>query len=241
MTFLVDLFGWFTDPANWQGANGIPNRVMEHVQLSAFAVACAVTVAVPVGVWLGHIGRGGAVVSNLVNVGRALPTFAVMGMAKGVTLSWGLGLRFAFWSTWVAMFLLALPPIFTNTYAAIRGVDPSAVAAARGMGLRERGVVFEVELPMATPVMLAAIRVSAVQVIATVPLGAIIGWGGLGRYIIGGLATRNFVLATAGALLVAALVVVAELTFSAVERITLPKGVQRLSHADAEDLISRAA
>jgi osmoprotectant transport system permease protein len=164
-----------------------------------------------------------------VNIGRAIPSFAIVAIALPIAIRFGLG--FGFWPTWLAVFFLALPPIFTNTYTAIRSVDPDAVSAARGMGLRERDVLVGVEIPLGAPLMIAATRVASVQVIATAPLGALVGWGGLGRFIIDGLAVRDFPQVFAGALLVAGLAVITELAFSAFERLFLPVGVRRLSGA----------
>jgi osmoprotectant transport system permease protein len=186
-------------------------------------------IALPAGALLGHVRRGGLLAVSVVNIGRAIPSFAIVAIALPITIQLGLG--FGFWPTWLAVFFLALPPIFTNTYTAIRGADPDAVSAARGMGLREKDVLLRVELPLGAPLVIAATRVAAVQVIATAPLGALVGWGGLGRFIIDGLALRDFPQVFAGALLVAALAVATELAFSAFERLFLPDGVRRLTTA----------
>ena len=238
MDFLSDVAGWFADGSHWQGTNGIPNRVIEHLQLSALAVVCGALLAIPAGVVLGHMRRGGLFAISVVNIGRAIPSFAIVAIALPITIRLGLG--FGFWPTWLAVFFLALPPMFTQSYTAIRGVDPEAVNAARGMGLRERDVLLSVELPLALPLVSAATRVAAVQVVATAPLGALVGWGGLGRFIIDGLAQRDFVQVFAGALLVAVLAVLTELVFGLAERIVLPRGVRRLSHADAATVVARA-
>jgi osmoprotectant transport system permease protein len=229
MEFLSDVVAWFADADHWRGSAGIPNRLFEHVQLSAFAIASAVLLALPTGALLGHLRRGGLIAINVVNIGRAIPSFAIVAIALPVTINLGLG--FGFWPTWLAVFLLALPPIFTNAYTAIRNADPDAVSAALAMGLRSRDVLFDVELPLAAPLMIAATRVAAVQVVATAPLGALVGWGGLGRFIVDGLAVRDFAQVFAGALLVAVLAVGTELGFTLAERLLLPTGVRRLTSA----------
>lgn len=235
MRFLASVIEWFADPIHWQGTAGIPHRVFEHLQLSGLAIVCGAFVAIPAGVVLGHLRRGNVLSVGVVNIGRAIPSFAIVAIALPVSLRLGLG--FGFWPTWLAVFLLALPPMFTNALTAIRTIDPQVVDAARGMGLREREVLVGVELPLGAPVITAATRVAAMQVVATAPLGALVGWGGLGRYIIDGLSQRDFAQVFAGALLVAVLAVLTDLTLGLLERILLPHGVRRLSRAD---MVSRA-
>ena len=237
MEFLVDVVRWVAEPEHWRGAAGVPHRVYEHLQLSALAIGCAAVLAIPAGVALGHVRRGGLLAISVVNIGRAIPSFAIVAVALPVSLSLGLG--FGFWPTWLAIFLLALPPMFTNSYTAIRNVDAEAVAAGRGMGLRERDVLFGVELPLGAPLIMAATRVAAVQVVATAPLGALVGWGGLGRYIIDGLALFDTVQVFAGALLVALLAVATELCFGVLERVVLPRGVRRMARTDAAVALGR--
>lgn len=230
---------WFLVAAHWHGADGIPHRVLEHVELSAFAVICGALIAIPLGALLGHSRRGGFAAVSVVNIGRAIPSFAIVALALPITIRMGLG--YGFWPTWFAVLLLALPPMFTNAYTAIRGVDGDAVDSARGMGLTERGVLLGVEVPLGAPVMLAAVRVAAVQVVATAPLGALVGWGGLGRYIIDGLAEFDLPKVFAGALLVALLAIGTELGLSLAERVLLPAGVRRLSRAEAAELAASTA
>jgi osmoprotectant transport system permease protein len=231
MHFAAEVVRWFADPAHWHGADGVPMRVFEHLELSVLAMALATAVAIPAGVLLGHSRRGGLLAISVVNIGRAIPSFAIVAVALPITISLGLGL--GFWPTFLAVFLLALPPMFTNAYTGIRGVDPQIVDAARGMGLRERELLLGVELPLGAPVIMAAVRVSAVQIVATVPLGALVGWGGLGRYIIDGLAQFDMPQVFAGALLVAVLAVLTEVGLGLAERVVLPAGVRRLSQAEA--------
>jgi osmoprotectant transport system permease protein len=225
MDFLTDVARWFVEDGRWQGSGGIPNRVFEHLQLSGFAVISAALVALPTGAVLGHIRRGGMVAVSVVNIGRAIPSFAIVAVALPISIRLGLGL--GFWPTWLAVFLLAMPPMFTNTYTAIREANADAISAARGMGLRERQVLFDVEVPLGSPLILAAVRVSSVQVVATATLGALVGWGGLGRFIIDGLALQNYAQLFSGALLVAALAVVTDVLFAVVERIVVPRGLRR--------------
>jgi osmoprotectant transport system permease protein len=229
MDFLLEVLRWFADPANWRGTGGIPNRVYEHLQLSGLAVLLAVLLAAPAGMMLGHVRRGGVVAVAVVNIGRALPSFGILALALLFTLRLGLGL--GFWPTFVALFLLALPPVFTNSYTGVREVPGEVVESARGMGMREREILQAIEFPLALPVIAAAVRVAAVQVVATAPLGALVAWGGLGRYIIDGLAQRDFVEVTAGAILVAALALLTDAGLGLGERLALPGGMRPVGRA----------
>lgn len=223
--FLGDLVAWFLDGANWTGPAGIPNRVWEHVQISVVATVAAAAIALPAAMWLGHHRRGGFFAMATVNIGRAVPSFAIMALFLPISIRLGLGL--GFWPTLLALFALALPPIFTNTYTAVREVDPALVEAGRGMGMKDGEVLRSIEAPMASPVILAALRVSAVQVVATAPLAALVAWGGLGRYIVDGFAVQDNVRVLAGGILVAGLSVGTELLLGAVEKRVVPKGLGR--------------
>lgn len=225
MDFVVDLLRWF--PENWSGTAGWVNRLWEHVQISVVSMVAATAIALPFGAWFGHTRRGGVAVPAIVNIGRALPSFGILALALPITIRLAPVLPFVesglgFFPTFVAMFALALPPIFTNTYAGVAGVDPDIVEAARGMGVTERRLLREVEVPIALPVIITGIRLSAVAVVATVPLGALVAFGGLGRFIIDGFATRDDVEIVAGALLVAALSILTEIAFSWLERRVVP-------------------
>jgi osmoprotectant transport system permease protein len=209
--FLADVLAWFADPAHWRGDDGIPVRVWEHVQLSGVAVAIAAAIALPLGLYLGHTGRGGFIAINVANIGRALPSLALI--ALGLVASIALGLGLGFWPTLFALVPLALPPILTNTFVAMRAVDADTIEAARGMGLRETQVLRQVELPLALPLILGGVRTAAVNVVATATLGALVAGGALGRYIVDGLALQEYDRLFAGALLVALLAIVTEATF----------------------------
>jgi osmoprotectant transport system permease protein len=225
MDFLGDLAAWFLDGANWTGSEGIPSRVWEHIQISVVATVVAAAIAIPIAMWLGHYRRGGFLAVATVNIGRAVPSLAIMGLFLPITIRLGLGL--GFWPALLALFALALPPIFTNTYTAIRDVDPALVEAGRGMGMTDGEVIRSIEAPMASPVIIAALRISAVQVVATAPLAALVAWGSLGRYIIDGFAVQDNVRVMAGGILVALLSVATELLLGAVEKRVTPKGLGR--------------
>lgn len=211
MEFLGSVVAWFADPAHWSGDDGIPTRVWEHVQLAGLSVAVAAAIALPVGLFLGHTGRGAFAAINVANLGRAVPSLALLAIALPISFALGLGL--GFWPTFLALVPLALPPILTNTFVAVRGVDRDTIEAARGMGLRESQILRQVELPLALPLILGGVRTAAVNVVATATLGALVAGGALGRYIVDGLALQEYDRLLAGALLVALLAIATEATF----------------------------
>jgi osmoprotectant transport system permease protein len=199
MSDIQELFTFLSRAASWTGPDGILSRLAEHVELTAIAMAIACFLALPLGVWLGHIGRGGALAVNVSNAGRAVPTFAVL-----VLLFIGLG-EHRYAEIIAALVLFALAPILTNTYVGMRDVDRDVVEASRGMGMSATQIVRSVELPLAAPLILAGIRIAVVQVVATATVAAYIGGGGLGRLVLDGFTQRLYGQVLAGALLVALL------------------------------------
>jgi len=203
---------WLNDPLNWSGPKGIPALTGEHLAMSASAVLLATVVALPIGIWLGHRGTGGMATVVVANTSRALPTFALLLIFASTTV--GFGNR----PVVLAAAIFAIPPILTNTYTGLLGVDQDIREAARGMGMSGRRSLALVEIPLALPLIGAGLRTAAVQVIATVPLAGLVGGGGLGPIIITGLATRRFGEVLAGGLLVIALCLVAEGVLAAGQR-----------------------
>lgn len=223
MTLVSDVARWFADPANWQGSHGIPVRLLEHLELSGLALALASVIALPIALYLGHTGRGGFVAINVANIGRALPSLALL--AFGLLISIALGLGLGFWPTIFMLVPLAIPPIVTNTYVAIQGVDRDVVDSARGMGLSERQILRSIEIPLGLPLILAGLRTASVNVVATATLGAVVAGGALGRFIVDGLALQEFDQLVAGALLVALLAVATNLGFEGLERASTQPGM----------------
>jgi osmoprotectant transport system permease protein len=209
---------WLTDPAHWTGPDGIPMRLWEHMTLSLAAVGVALLVALPIGIYIGHTRRGEVIAINLANVARAIPSYAVMVMALPLTLALDPRNGLTTYPILIAMILLAIVPILVNAAAGVRDIDPELVEAARGMGMREGEVLRRVELPLALPVIVGGVRTSAVQVVATVALGAILGYGGLGRYLVDGIARREYDRLWAGVVLVALLSIATELGLALLER-----------------------
>jgi osmoprotectant transport system permease protein len=211
---------YVTTADHWWGGRGIATRVGDHVRLSAAAVAAAAAIGVPPALWLGHVRRGGALATALVNIGRAVPSLAVLSLVLPFSLRYGFGL--GFWPTFVALVALGLPPVFTNTYAGMVGVDTAVIDAARGMGMRAGDVLWKVEAPNALPLLLTGVRVSAVQVVATATLGAFVGFGGLGAFINEGFRQQDDGKLLTGAVLVAVLAVLTEATFGFLQRSATP-------------------
>jgi osmoprotectant transport system permease protein len=207
-----DVVEWLTDPENWQGPAGIPARTWEHLVLSGVSLAAACLLALPLALWLGHIGRGGALAVNVTNIGRAVPVFAVLVLLAIGPL--GLGPE----ATIVALVLFGIPPILTNAYVGMREVDRDTVEAARGMGMTGLQMLRRVELPLATPLILTGIRLAAVQIVATATLGAFVLAGGLGRFINSGFGRQDQAELVGGAVLVAALALVVEGVFEVLQR-----------------------
>jgi osmoprotectant transport system permease protein len=227
MNLLGDVARWFTDPAHYQGTDAVQTRILEHLEVSGLAVLVGLLVALPVGLFLGHTGRFAFVAVNVANIGRAIPSLAAIALAIPIAgtllgVQHGLG----FWPTFFALIPLAVPPILTNAYVALRGVDRDVIEAARGMGVSELGILRRIELPLALPLILAGIRTAAVNVIATATLGAIVAFGGLGRYIVDGLALQEYDRLFAGALLVALLAIAVEVALSTFERAAVSPGIR---------------
>lgn len=237
MGLLAEVWRWLWSASSWRGEGvdpGILVRTGEHMSMSLQAAGLAALVVLPIGMYIGHTRRFELLAVSIGNVGRALPSFGILGIAFFITTALDLPGVLGFWATFTALFLLAIPPILTNTYIGIKGVDADTVEAARGMGMTEREVLFRLEIPLAAPLIVAGLRLAAVQVVATATLGALVAWGGLGRYIVDGLAAGNDVVLLGGALLVALAAIGTELLFSLVERAVAPDRRTRGRHDRAD-------
>lgn len=222
-SFAGDVVAWFRLKDNWWGPSGILARLEEHAEMSAAAMVVAMALTLPVAIWLGHRRRLGLVAVNVSNVGRAIPSFAIL--VVGTQL---FGLRdvpiIGSWFVLVALVVLAAPPLVTNAYVAMAEVPDELRDAARGMGLSTWQQVFDVELPVALPMIVGGVRTAAVQVVATATIAAQVGSGGLGRFIIEGFAlgldANDQVFA--GALLVAIFALVVEIVLAGLQRVVTP-------------------
>ena len=219
------LWDWLSDPANWDGPYGIPVRVVEHLGYSAVTLVLAALIGIPLGLWIGHTGRGRVLVVNLVNGMRSVPTLGLLFVAVlvvGPLL--GGDIAFLVPSIFVLV-VLAVPPILAGAYAGVEGVDPGARDAARGMGMRPAEVLVRVEVPCAMPLIFSGLRSAALQVVATATLAASVSRGGLGRFLIDGQAYRDYGQMAGGALLVAALAMLVDLVFAGVQRLVVSPGL----------------
>jgi osmoprotectant transport system permease protein len=221
METIQGLLEWFGEAEQMSGSGAIPVRVLEHLQLTLSAVAAAMIPAVGLGIYIGHSRRFEFITITVANLGRALPSFAILAFFFPISLQLGLGL--GFWPTFIALFFLAIPPILTNAYVGIKEVDRDAVESATGMGMSGTEVLRSIEIPLAMPLIITGIRTSAVQVIATATLAALVAGGGLGRYIVDGFAVGDTAEILGGAILVASLAIVSELAFGFIERAATPR------------------
>jgi osmoprotectant transport system permease protein len=224
MNSLRGVVDWLSDGAHWRGSDGVIARTVEHVQLSAIALGIALLVALPIAMWLGHVKRGGFLAVNVSNIGRAVPTFAVLTLLALTSL--GVSNR----AVVLALVLFGIPPVLTNAYVGIREVDPQAVEAARGMGMTALQQLRRVELPLAVPLVLNGVRLAAVQIVATMTIAALVSGPGLGRIIQEGFATQDKPELEAGALLVVVLALLVEGGFAWLQRVVDP--VRRAHRGD---------
>lgn len=214
MNTLTDAWHWLTDSAHWSGDDGIWHRLAQRLVLTVVCLVISCVIALPVALVLGHLGKGGALAVNISNIGRAVPTFAVLVLLLLTPIGkWGEG------PTVVALVLFAVPPLLTNAYVGMREVDRDVVRAARGMGMTGRQMLFRVELPLSLPLLMNGVRIAAVQLVATATIAALAGGGGLGRIITAGFNLANTAQVVAGAVLVAVFALLVEGVFEVAERL----------------------
>ena len=248
---MPDIVAWLSDPNNWSGDQGIPTRLIEHLQICLLAVGAATAIGLPVGLYVGHTGRHAGLAINLANIGRAVPSYALMvailpiALTLAPTIGYDPDLGLTFLPLFLAMTLLAIPPILVATYAGLREVDRDLIEAGRGMGLTERQILGRLEVPLAVPVIIGGFRTSTLQVIATATIGAILSFGGLGRFIVDGLANRDDAMLFGGAVLVTALALIVDGVLAVVQHVLTPRALRgkpapRRPSDDDEDRIDPA-
>jgi osmoprotectant transport system permease protein len=225
MTVFADMWDYLTDPASWSGSGGILALLGEQLLLTVTAMAMAMVLGLPLALWLGHLGRGGFLAINISNIGRAVPTFALLALLVVApwpgTDSFGPYGR-AGLATLIALTLFALPPIITNAYVAMREVAPDVREAARGMGMTGRQQFWRVELPLGLPLIMSGLRLALVQVWATATIAALVAGPGLGRIITDGFFRSNYGKGIAGAVVVAVVALVLELGAAFLQRVLDP-------------------
>ncbi|THA60131.1 ABC transporter permease [Streptomyces sp. A0958] len=217
MGVLGEAWTWLTTGANWSGESGVAHRLGEHLYVSGVALVLSCAIALPLALYLGHMGKGGALAVNLANVGRAIPVFAVLALFMVSPLR-----NTGYTPTIIALVLFAVPPLLTNAYVGMTEVDRSVAEAARGMGMSGGQLFLRVELPLAYPLIMTGLRSAAVQVVATATIAAMVGQGGLGRIITAGFNTYDTPQVVAGALLVAVLALLVEAVLVGVDRLLSP-------------------
>lgn len=225
MTVLVDMWAYLTDAGSWTGSGGMLQLLGQQLLLTATALLVAVAIGLPVALWLGHLGRGGFLAINISNVGRAVPTFALLALLVTAdfpgTDTLGPYGR-AGLATLIALTLFALPPIITNAYVAVREVPADVVQAATGMGMSGRQRFLRVELPLALPLVVSGVRLALVQVWATATIAALVAGPGLGRVITDGFFRTDYGKGLAGAVVVAVVALVLEGLAALVQRAVRP-------------------
>jgi len=229
MSFLAHVFGWFTTSSNWSGSQGILLLFWHQLVLVVVVVVTAVALGGGVGVVLGHTGRGNLVAINAANAFRAVPTLALLtllAIQPAISLKWN-----GFLAAWIALTVLAIPPILTNTYVGMREVDADVRDAAKAMGLTGGQVLLTVEAPLAVPFVMAGVRTASIEVVATSTLAAYVSYTDLGTYVITGLNTNDSVVAFSGALLVAAMAGMMALVLGVLTRVLTPRPLRRRTEA----------
>ena len=221
------MIDWFLNPAHWQGPDGVPTLIVQHLAYSAMALALACIIAIPIGLYVGHTRRGVVVIAGLANVLRALPSLGLIVLLV-ILFSPVFASDLAFVvPSLIVLVLLSVPPIMTSTYAGIAAVDPAAVDAARGMGQRALGILFRVELPCALPLIFSGLRSATLQIISTATIAAYVSLGGLGRLIIDGRAQNDYYQMAAGAVLVGLLALCVDLLIALASRLAVSPGLTR--------------
>ena len=233
MNFVTETVAWLIDPANWVGAGGIPTRLAQHLLFTLLTLVLAAVIAVPIGFLIGHTGRGRGLAVATSGAFRAIPT---LGLLTLVALWVGIGLN----APYVALTVLAIPPILAGAYTGFEAIDRKIIDAARAVGMSEAQIVLKVELPLGLPLLIGGFRSATLQVVATATLAAYVADFGLGRYLFAGLRTRDYGEMLGGSILVILLAIVLEGVFALVQKLVVPRGVTAGLPTDIRDGSSRS-
>jgi osmoprotectant transport system permease protein len=220
MSFFGWAWDWVTQSANWQGSGSIPQQILAHLGYSGLPLLIATLIGIPAGVAIGHTRRGAVFAVNVANSWRAIPTLGLLGLLA-------VYLGFSLFTWLVPLVVLAIPPILVNTYEGVAGVDPGVLDAAKGAGMTSWQQVTRVEVPIALPLILVGLRTATIFVVATATIAAYVGLGGLGRFIIDGLASNQYGPVAGGALLVVLLAVIVLAFFAGLSRLIVPAGLRK--------------
>lgn len=221
------MIDWFSDPTHWSGSDGVIALVLQHLAYSSVALLLACAIGLPIGLYVGHTGRGVVFIAGLANALRALPS---LGLIVLLVILFGpvFTSEMAFIvPSLIVLVLLAVPPIMSASYAGIAAVDPAVVDAARGMGKRSLDILFDVELPCALPLIFSGLRSATLQIISTATIAAYVSLGGLGRLIIDGRAQNDYYQMAAGAVLVGILALIVDLIIGTLSRLIVSPGLTR--------------
>lgn len=233
MNLFVQGLGWVFDPAHYGGMNGIDTRTREHLAISGLTILIAAVIAIPIGFYIGHTGRGRSIAIGLSGGVRALPT---LGFIAILALSLGIGLE----APLIALIVLAIPSVLAGAYSGFEAVDPAAVDSARAIGMTEWQIVTRIELPLGLPLLIGGLRLASLQVIATAALADYVGAGGLGHFIFLGLQTQDYPQMVAGSIMVVVLALLSEAVFSILQRLVVPTGVTAGQPRDVRARSSRS-
>lgn len=223
---IADVWAWLTDPGNWTGSTGILFQIRMHLVYSVGALVVAALIALPLGMYVGHTGRGRALAVNITGVFRAIPSLGVLFLASLLLFEYLPGESAYVVPAMAVLVVLAVPPILSGVYAGIEAVDPAARDAARGMGMTGWEVLWRVEMPCALPLVMSGLRSAMLQIIATATMAAIVSLDGLGRYLIDGQAFNDYVMMAGGAVLVAVLALLVDLVLAGVQRWAVSPGLR---------------
>jgi osmoprotectant transport system permease protein len=224
MSYFADGIVWLNDPLNWTNPGGMLDRLQEHLVISFWAVLIGCLIGWPIGIWLGHRGRGGGAVITVANLTLAIPTLALLTILPLTALGFGKPPVIA------ALAVFAIPPLLANAYTGLRQIDPETREAAKGMGLSGGQLLRQVELPLSVPYLAAGLRTAAVQVVATAALAAFVNGGGLGEIISAGfgigMSNGGGAQIVAGGIVVALLALLVEALLAGVQRLVTPKALR---------------
>jgi osmoprotectant transport system permease protein len=223
MNVIITGFAWIFTPSHWVTVNlgpGIGQRTLEHLSITLVALLFTAIIAVPLGLYIGHTGRGRTVAIAASNISRALPT---LGLLSVLILLLGIGLL----PVTIVLVILGIPPLLAGVYAGLESVNRETIDAARAVGMTEFQILSKVEVPLAAALLLGGLRAATLQIIATVAVAATFSGGGLGNYVISGVAQADYAQMMGGAILITALALVVDALFAIVQRFVVPRGVSR--------------